>query len=591
MRPLSLQNRLLLALVAAGIVPVIVFAAVAFALAGGAIAARQATDLAALTRLAASQVGGATLDTSTAGRLAALTDRTVTLFAPNGELLASSDRSDPVPAPPPGLASAGAPTTTSRDGQVVAYAALPSGVGILAISEAAGGLPELAVPFLASMAIAIVLAIGLGLVLSRTLVAPLTRMTQTLDRLQAGDLSARLPVEGDDEVARLATSHNRLADALAARNRSLARVSHAVATLSPREGVGRLVTTAEQAASEAFGFTAVEVRLYGPDGPDADELAALAESPERVPGEAFEVSTPLAIGDDRVGRLIATQVPTREWGDADADLLRIFGVQLAAAIRTAELFGEVESLAELKAEFLRGVSHNLQTPLTSIRGFATQLAEQDPDPRLGIIVEQTDRLSRLVAQLLTVSKLEAGTLQPEIDVFPLGPLVQRVWESLGRTGHPFTLQDDATGWLAAADRDWVEQIAWALLDNALKYGGTGAVEVSIALATWHPADGVDDQDDGTSSAGATKAATELAPRLVATFRDHGPGIAADQRERVFERFTRLHAGSGDGTGLGLSVARGLAVGTGGSLDLVDPLERGPGAAFALALPAERIEEA
>ena len=73
------------------------------------------------------------------------------------------------------------------------------------------------------------------------------------------------------------------------------------------------------------------------------------------------------------------------------------------------------------------------------------MAEQDPDPRLGIIVEQTDRLSRLVAQLLTVSKLEAGTLQPEIDVFPLGPLVQRVWDSLGRTGHPFLLQDDARG--------------------------------------------------------------------------------------------------------------------------------------------------
>ncbi len=497
----------------------------------------------------------------------------MTLFGRDGGFRASSDRSDPVPAPPADLAPGAGPTTSSQAGQIVAYAVLPTGAGILAISEAAGGLPELAVPFMASMAVALVLAIGLGLVLSRTLVAPLTRMTQTLDRLQAGDLSARLPVEGDDEVARLAASHNRLADALAARNRSLARVSHAVATLSPREGVGRLVTAAEQAASEAFGFTAVAIRLYGADGPDADERAAIADAPERVPGEAFEVSTPLAIGDDRVGRLVATQVPTREWGDADADLLRIFGVQLAAAIRTAELFGEVESLAELKSEFLRGVSHNLQTPLTSIRGFANQMAEQDPDPRLAIIVEQADRLSRLVAQLLTVSKLEAGTLQPEIDVFPLGPLMQRVWESLGRDEHPFALQDDAVGWLAAADRDWVEQIAWALLDNALKYGGPGTVDVSIGL-----------QPDPAAGGGH-------GPLLVAVIRDHGPGIASDQRERVFERFARLQAGGGDGTGLGLSVARGLAVGTGGSLEVVDVPDGGSGAAFALALPAERIEEA
>jgi signal transduction histidine kinase len=226
------------------------------------------------------------------------------------------------------------------------------------------------------------------------------------------------------------------------------------------------------------------------------------------------------------------------------------------------------------------------------------MAEQDPDPRLGIIVEQADRLSRLVAQLLTVSKLEAGTLQAEIDVFPLGPLVQRVWESLGRTDHAFRLQDDATGWLAAADRDWVEQIAWALLDNALKYGGSGTVEVSVAIAAAEPSpahgdgaavgDGAARGDDG--AARGHVATQDRAPRLVATFRDHGPGIAADHRERVFERFARLHTGGGDGTGLGLSVARGLAVGTGGSLEVVDPPGGGPGAAFALALPAERIEE-
>jgi signal transduction histidine kinase len=358
--------------------------------------------------------------------------------------------------------------------------------------------------------------------------------------------------------------------------------------------VARLAATAEQAAAEAFGFRAVQVRLYGPDGPDAAEQAAIAAPPERVPGEAFEVSTPLAIGNDRVGRLVATQVPTREWGPADADLLRIFGVQLAAAVRTSELFGEVESLAELKAEFLRGVSHNLQTPLTSIRAFAGQLAEQSPDPRLGIIVEQADRLSRLVAQLLTVSKLEAGTLQPEIDVFPMGPLVQRVWESIGRTGHPFAMRDDAVGWLAVADRDWVEQIVWALLDNAVKYGGAAGVEVTTTLAAGVPADAggrPTDAQGRLADARGRSADAVSPPRLVATIRDRGPGIAADQRERVFERFARLQAGSGDGTGLGLSVARGLAEGTGGSLRAVDPPDGGPGAAFELSLPAERIEEA
>ncbi len=154
---------------------------------------------------------------------------------------------------------------------------------------------------------------------------------------------------------------------------------------------------------------------------------------ERVPGEAFEVEAPLAIGDEILGTIRGTLPPTRDWGEADQDLLRVLGIQLAGAIRNAELFDATAELAELKNEFLRGVSHNLQTPLTSIRAFAGQLAEETGDHRLGIIVEQSERLSRLVAQLLTVTKIEAGTLKPQVDVFPMAALVRRAWESLG---HP-----------------------------------------------------------------------------------------------------------------------------------------------------------
>ena len=563
MRRLSLQGRLLAALIAAGIVPVVVFAALTFLLVGGAVSSRQADDLAAISRLAANQLVGAPLDAATARRLAEPLARDATLFGPGGVFLASSDPDLGVPAPPAAVQPGSAPIVVTRAGLVTAYAAIPNGAGVVAISQSQAAAPALAVPLLATLVVAVVLAIAFGPVLSRTLVSPLTRMTATLDRLQAGDLSARLPVTGDDEVSRLAASHNRLADALAARNRSLALVSHAVASLSPRDGVAALVATAEGAAAEAFGFTSVRVRLFGPDGRPPDSTDA--DPAERVPGEAFEVTTPLAVGDDRVGVLVATQVPTREWGEADEDLLRIFGVQLAAAVRNAELFDAVEGLAELKAEFLRGVSHNLQTPLTSIRAFAAQLATETGDRRLGIIVEQSDRLSRLVAQLLTVSKLEAGTLRPEVDVFALAPLVQRVWESLGRGDHAFSLRDEAAGWLAAADRDWVEQVVWALLDNALKYGGEGAIEVTVAL-------------------------DPEAPALVTTVRDHGPGIAHEDHERVFERFTRLPAGSGDGSGLGLSVARGLAEAMGGRLETVPPGDQDGGTVFALRLPAERIEE-
>ncbi|HXR27337.1 MAG TPA: sensor histidine kinase, partial [Candidatus Baltobacteraceae bacterium] len=107
---------------------------------------------------------------------------------------------------------------------------------------------------------------------------------------------------------------------------------------------------------------------------------------------------------------------------------------------------------------------------------------------------------------------------------------------------------------------------WALLDNALRYGGGGPVEVHLAPVA--------------DAAGVT--------RLHTTVRDHGPGIAPEDRERAFERFTRLAPGTTEGSGLGLSVARGLVDAMGGRLWLADV--EGPGAAFTFSLPAEHIGE-
>ncbi|HTS15666.1 MAG TPA: ATP-binding protein [Candidatus Sulfotelmatobacter sp.] len=569
MRRLALRSRLTLTLAAAAVVPVLAFSLLVVLVLDQSVGDRQADALGAEARLAADELG-ADVDAATAARLAGVTGAGVTVFDGQGRLLASSGAGAdqvPAPAPQPSAATGTASTTTTTNatisrttsGLVVAYASVggPRPLFVLALSQPAATGPALLAPLLAILVATLLFAAFLSLALGRSLVRPLAEVRETLDRLQAGDLQAQVPVESDDELGRLAASHNRLAATLAGRNRALAVVSQAFAPLSPQAGAGAFAIAAERAAGQAFGFTAVQVRLGTP--PEATP-------PERVPGEAFEVEAPLAIGDDVLGVIRGTLAPTRDWGEADQDLLRVLGIQLAGAIRNAELFEATAELAELKNEFLRGVSHNLQTPLTSIRAFAGQLADETGDRRLGIIVEQTERLSRLVAQLLTVTKIEAGTLKPDVDVFPMAALVRRAWESLGHASGELTLEDGATNWLATADRDWVEQVVWALLDNALRYGGGTSVDVRIA-----PATGPD---------GAT--------RLETTVRDHGPGIAAADRDRVFERFTRLAPGSSEGSGLGLSVARGLVEAMGGQLWLA--AVEGPGAAFTFSLPAEHIGE-
>ena len=218
-----------------------------------------------------------------------------------------------------------------------------------------------------------------------------------------------------------------------------------------------------------------------------------------------------------VGRLPAT----RTWERADQDLLELFASEIAVAIRNAQLFARVEAqntqLLELDAakdDFLRGVSHNLQTPLTSIRAYADQLADDRPDRRLEIIAEQSERLSRMVRQLLTVTRLESGALQPEGRGRGAGAAREAAWEALGADGRRRSRRGHARdGWLAVADVDQLDQVLWALLDNAVKYG------------------------NGSPIVGRGRSRRAVARRLAAArITDGGRGVAEADRARLFGRF-------------------------------------------------------
>ncbi|HEU4572581.1 MAG TPA: ATP-binding protein, partial [Candidatus Limnocylindrales bacterium] len=379
-----------------------------------------------------------------------------------------------------------------------------------------------------------------------------------------GDLSAPLELTGDDELSRLAESHNRLASDLERRNRQLARILAAVETASPRDGAEWLVGKAAADAREAFGLIDAVVRLVDPRQIPTEEV---------VPGEPRPIRAVLQAGSDPMGVLVGHLPATGRWERADQDLLDLFASEVAIAVRNAQLFAQVEAqnaqLLELDAakdDFLRGVSHNLQTPLARIRAYAEQLAGDRPDRRLAIITEQSDRLSRMVRQLLTVTRLESGALRPQPEVVSLGSRVRRAWEALGSNEVAFTLDDRSEGWLAVADVDQLDQVLWALLDNAVKYGGHTPIESLVVV------------EAGRS-------------RLRLTIADHGPGVAEEDRARLFGRFERGSSERPDeGSGLGLYVSRELCRAMGGDL-VLEPSSAGRGAAFTLVLPAEAPEEA
>lgn len=408
------------------------------------------------------------------------------------------------------------------------------------------------------LAAAIIVAVLFAYFLAGTLTAPLKAVSRAVERTSAGDLSARVEVAGEDELARLVESHNRLASHLEQRNAELGRILLAIGETSPRDGLDRLLARATRSAREAFTMIDSRIVLGDP---------AMVPVEEDIPGEAHPVRAVLALPDERVGVLVGHIPATRRWDSADQDLLELYASEVAVAIRNLELFDQVErqrrTLVDLDAakdEFLRAISHNLQTPLTSIRAYAEQLGAERPDPRLGIIVEQTDRLHRMIRQLVTVSRVEAGTIRASREVLAVAPRVRRAWDALGASTIPFRLVDDAAGWLASADPDQLDQVLWALLDNSVRYAGA-PITVTVAPRP---------EDD----------------RLAITIADAGPGVKHEDRDRIFERYERGSAGAGaEGTGLGLYVSRQLCRAMGGEL-VLEPMKTTPGAAFTILLPAE-----
>ena len=257
---------------------------------------------------------------------------------------------------------------------------------------------------------------------------------------------------------------------------------------------------------------------------------------------------------------------------AEVDLLTLVGQHAGTALEHSLLYARVRSqadelnrLAAVQADFLRGVTHDLQTPLTSIGALATELRADESVPDrarddLESITHQAERLRRMVGQLLVASRIEAGVLTSQQEVFAVPPLVERTWAAL-RADRPFELVVEGAPHLAVADPDRLEQVLWALLDNAVKYSPAGA---SIAVHI---------VPDGNE--------------LAITVRDSGIGMDEATRERAFEQFYRSRDARRmvpDGSGVGLYAASGLMAAMGGSISI--DTELGRGTAFTLRIPAE-----
>jgi len=268
---------------------------------------------------------------------------------------------------------------------------------------------------------------------------------------------------------------------------------------------------------------------------------------------------------------------------------------LSAGLERQGLLGGVVETAALrradtvKTALLRAVSHDLRSPLTAISAAGEAIAspsvsDADRAEMAAVIGEETRRLSRLVDNLLDLSRLEAGVAEPRMDWVSIDELIRGAVSELADQPDAFSLSIDRDLPFVRADAAQMERAFVNVLDNARRHSGGYPVSVR-ARAVRSLASGrvfTTDVEDRARHGERRVSGDRLIVRVV----DRGPGIPPAQLERVFEPFYRAGAVGGEhrGSGLGLAIARGFTEANGATLH-VESLP-GQGATFVFELPLE-----
>jgi two-component system, OmpR family, sensor histidine kinase KdpD len=301
---------------------------------------------------------------------------------------------------------------------------------------------------------------------------------------------------------------------------------------------------------------------------DAWQITAAAG--EAAPTDPADATDVIPISDDHVLALTGHRLPL-----ADRRVLAAYAGQLALALAAQQLEAQaVEANLEaesnrLRAALLSSVSHDLRTPLSTIKAYASSLLQHDVTWRdddieefAQSIVEESDRLNVLITNLLDMSRLEADSLPLHLQPVGLDDLVPAVLHTLPFRDAPIVVDLDHQVPAAQADPVLLERIVTNLIDNALR---------------WSPPD----------AKVVVRSAPNGTERVRLEIIDRGPGIPAGERERVFQPFQRLgdNAVDGHGVGLGLAVARGFARAMHGDVTLEAAVTGGTLAALTLPIAA------
>ncbi|ACM21895.1 phosphate sensor histidine kinase, HAMP and PAS domain-containing [Geotalea daltonii FRC-32] len=366
-------------------------------------------------------------------------------------------------------------------------------------------------------------------------------------RIGKGEYGLRVPRESSDEVGELAVVMNDMSERIEAQLSSIMAERNRLDTILRGMGEGLMVTDAQgiiTLVNPAFRKVfSVDEDVEGRPLIEVSRQPALHAAYRKIMADGIERQEEMSLNGEKDGNILTHWVPL------------IDGNRLTGVVAVFHDISDLKRLAATRRDFVANVSHELRTPVSVIQGYAETLLagalESDPDRArrfIQVIHNHAERLSALIADLLTLSELESGKVLLEPHPLNLRSAVKQAMSLLSQraTDKGITLD---TGNIEAsrfvlADKGKLDQVLVNLLDNAIKYTpGNGKVTVT---------------------------AEDEAEMLKISVTDTGLGIPAKDLPRIFERFYRVdEARSRDkgGTGLGLSIVKHIVQSHGGMISV------------------------
>ena len=409
---------------------------------------------------------------------------------------------------------------------------------------------------LESLVFGLVISILLSFLLSKTMIIPIQRLTEGAMRVAEGDFSRRIEVTSRDEIGVLTDTFNDMARQLRDTLRQVENERNKLDTLFLHMTDG--VVAFDRDGQVIHSNPAAEGMLGRPIGPDTTykELFGDQYSLEEAMAAPDHLEGEVRVGDQVLDLLLAP-----------FDRERQGGVLVVLHDVTEERKNQ-----EMQREFVANVSHELRTPLTNIRSYAETLSDSAGDippamekKFLGVILNESDRMTHIVQDLLTLSRFDSGRDELKLSWFSFEGAVQDLYNAVymeaQRHSHTMKLCVEPGLPQVRADRERIMQVMMNIVSNSIKYTPDGG-QIQIS-------------------------AGQNGSRVWMQVDDNGIGIPAADRPRIFERFYRVdkaRSRQSGGTGLGLSIAKEIVDRHEGALELVD--RNGPGLSVRMELNIE-----